>query len=50
MLGSSSFTLWASYIGKAKYFHFRDGSGAVNLNDCAENAVGTTTVKSKDDH
>jgi Glycosyl transferase family 11 len=46
----SSFTLWASYIGKAKYLHFRDGSGAVNLNDFAENAVGTDAAKSKDDH
>lgn len=27
----STFTLWASYIGKAKYFHMKDDSGKIDL-------------------
>lgn len=29
----STFTLWASYIGKAKYFHIKDDSGKITLED-----------------
>lgn len=29
----STFTLWASYIGKVKYFHFEDGSGKIKIKD-----------------
>jgi hypothetical protein len=29
----STFTLWASYIGKVKYFHIRNDSGKVNIDD-----------------
>jgi hypothetical protein len=29
----STFTLWASYLGKAQYFHITDDSGKMNLDD-----------------
>jgi hypothetical protein len=29
----STFTMWASYIGKVKYYHIRNNSGNINLND-----------------
>lgn len=29
----STFTLWASYIGKNRYFHFRDDSGKIDIDD-----------------
>ena len=29
----STFTMWASYIGKVKYFHMKDNSGKINLCD-----------------
>ena len=28
----STFTLWASYIGKTKYYHIRDDSGDIDIN------------------
>ena len=28
----STFTLWASYIGKVKYFHIEDDSGEISMN------------------
>jgi len=30
---SSTFTLWASYIGKVKFYHISNDSGEINLND-----------------
>jgi len=29
----STFTLWASYIGKVKYYHIKDETGNINVND-----------------
>lgn len=29
----SSFTLWASYIGKVKFFHIKDNTGQIKIND-----------------
>jgi acyl-CoA synthetase (AMP-forming)/AMP-acid ligase II len=29
----STFTLWASYIGKVKYFHIEDNSGKISIDD-----------------
>ncbi len=29
----STFTQWASYIGKVKYFHIRDNTGSIHIND-----------------
>jgi len=29
----STFTLWASYMGKVKYFHIKDDSGKIHLDD-----------------
>jgi hypothetical protein len=29
----STFTLWASYIGKVKYFHIENKSGKISIDD-----------------
>jgi hypothetical protein len=29
----STFTMWASYVGKVKYFHIQNESGKIDLND-----------------
>jgi len=29
----STFTLWASYIGKVKYYHIENNNGIINLNN-----------------
>jgi len=32
----STFTMWASYIGKVKYYHIKDNSGIIDVNDFYE--------------
>jgi len=29
----STFTLWASYVGKVKYFHLKNKSGEIAIDD-----------------